>query len=57
MQNTNVQQASAVASTDLAPRILGRELARPLTPEEIEIVGGALSVSTETGCPANDCDA
>ena len=42
-------------------RILARQLARPLTEEEIEIVSGGMPASrgdtwSETGCPANDCD-
>ena len=42
------------------PRILARQLARPLTPEETEIIAGGLRPSTDTcsctGCPVNDSD-
>ncbi len=53
-------------------RILARQLARPLTVEEMEIVAGGVMLSTAsgasattlrladtwscTGCPASDCD-
>jgi hypothetical protein len=41
------------------PRILARQLARPLTDEEIDrVAGGARPASDtwcETGCPSNDC--
>jgi hypothetical protein len=41
------------------PRILARQLARPLTDEEIDRVAGGLRMNAdtncETGCPTNDC--
>ncbi len=56
----------------LAPRILARQLARPLTDDEIDFIAGGMIARIEaggisvapradtnscTGCPANDCDA
>ena len=43
------------------PRILARQLARPLTEEEIDLVAGGArprgDTCCETGCPTNDCAA
>ena len=60
-------------ANSLAPRILARQLARPLSDDEIDFVAGgmiareiggtSLSVApradtnTCSGCPVNDCDA
>jgi hypothetical protein len=40
------------------PRILARQLARPLTDEEIDLVAGGLAPRTDTNCETgctNDC--
>jgi hypothetical protein len=56
---SKVEKMEPTPSQEAAPRILARQLARPLTDEEIDLVAGGLRPNQdtwcETGCPTNDC--
>jgi hypothetical protein len=59
MSNQNHIASQKVEKSD-RPRILARQLARPLTNEELEFVSGALRPSADTWCEtgwpcSNDC--
>jgi hypothetical protein len=54
-----MEKMEPTPSKEAAPRILARQLARPLTDEEIDLVAGGMRPNQdtwcETGCPTNDC--
>jgi len=56
-ETTNPPQTVSNEAVDDAPRMLARQLARPLTDEEIDLVAGGLASRADTNCETGcTCD-